>query len=75
MSKKYTLTVDASFAFDVDADSLEEAKAKARELLNVGNVVTDYGVFASRFEAPWVSIAGRDLGFESLEVVDVRRPA
>lgn len=69
--RRYTMHVDATFAFDVDASSEAEAMGKARELL-ASEVMEDSGVFVRGLLAPWVSVAGATTGdLETLEAVDV----
>ena len=68
--KVFTLSVDATFSFDVEADSPEAALAQARGLLQRYTPVNDYGTFYEGFLAPWVSPAHADEDYRTLEVVD-----
>ena len=71
MSKIYTLTVDASFSFDVDAESPEDAERIARERLKRWPVLDDAAMVNNApFPAPWIAIAGEDMNYPSLEVTD-----
>ena len=53
--KTYTINVPATFAFDVQAKTEEEALEAALEILTHVDPVTDYEAFNTAFQAPWVA--------------------
>ena len=66
----YVFHIPATFAFDVTANSEEEAKIEAKRLLDKFNPVEDDGAIAGVFRAPWVEVAGKDIGFPELRTAD-----
>ena len=69
-TRLYTVTVEASFSFDVTAQTEEQAAEMGRATLAAYDPLDDHGPL-SPFLAPWIEPAGRDEGFPSLEVTDV----
>lgn len=69
--KRYTVSIEASFNFDIDADNEEQAVEKARELLRTQDPINDHGGLDGRYDAPWIAPARADDDYPSLEVVDV----
>jgi hypothetical protein len=64
--------VDATFSFDLTADSQDGAKALARALLSTLDVVNDErGTFNVAYDAPFVAVAGQDTAFPSLRADEV----
>lgn len=64
--KYYTMRVDATFSFTLAAESEDAAKVEAREMLTKYDPVT-CGRFRLGFDDPFVSVAGADNQFPSLE--------
>ena len=64
--KAYTMRVDATFSFCVHADTPDAAKAEALKMFSQRDPV-DCGKFRLMYEDPFISVAGADLGYPSLE--------
>ena len=63
----YTINVDATFAFDVTANSVQEAEQQAKEALARIDPVSDFGSFNGPFSmGSWVAPARADENYPSL---------
>lgn len=69
--KTYTVSIPATFCFDVQAESEEAALDLARIKLKQADPVTDYGSVDSSFSAPWIAPSKAEDNYPELEVTDV----
>ena len=67
----YTINVPATFAFDISAETEEEAIEAAKGLLRAEDPVSDFGGFSRHYSCPWVAPARADEDYPDLEVVEI----